>query len=187
MRLSHFLSLLRALGLLCVLVLPAAAQDTNFPSGPQYLMTNSSPLFARQISTPSLSFPTELEQPTDHTGSETLQQEYVQDQLNELPPLNYYLLDYAPPILGVAEVGSPNSANQETQELPPNFFDTGIGQMLTPQQMRQMGYGLTLAQAAAQAREHKTAPTHVYTNEDIERLQQQADARTGEDLNRSGH
>jgi len=33
----------------------AFGQDTNFASGPQYLMTHGSPLFAQPLSTPSLS------------------------------------------------------------------------------------------------------------------------------------
>ena len=32
-----------------------AAQDTNFPAGPQYLITFDSPMFARPLATPSLS------------------------------------------------------------------------------------------------------------------------------------
>ena len=32
----------------------AIGQDTNFPSGPQYLMNYGSPVFARSISTPSI-------------------------------------------------------------------------------------------------------------------------------------
>src|SRR5271154_1796124 len=44
----------------CMLVLfstlgIALGQDTNFSSGPQYLMNYGSPLFARPISTPSMS------------------------------------------------------------------------------------------------------------------------------------
>ena len=46
----------------CLLVLAGIcwAQDTNFPVGPQYLMTFGSPLLARPIATPSLSFETPL-------------------------------------------------------------------------------------------------------------------------------
>lgn len=49
MRLLHFL--------LPLLLLSAIsfAQDTNFSTGPQYLVTSSSPMFLRPISTPSLS------------------------------------------------------------------------------------------------------------------------------------
>ena len=50
MRLSYFV---------CLLVTPggiSTAQDTNFPVGPQYLITTDSPLFLRPIATPSLSF-----------------------------------------------------------------------------------------------------------------------------------
>lgn len=41
--------------LLLVLTGLSFAQDTNFSTGPQYLITTSSPLFLRSISTPSLS------------------------------------------------------------------------------------------------------------------------------------
>jgi len=64
MRLGSFFFLLFALAGV------SAAQDTNFPVGPQYLITTDSTLFLRPIATPSLSlqpstsgvrsFPTEL-------------------------------------------------------------------------------------------------------------------------------
>ena len=42
----------------CLLLLPlagiCAAQDTNFPTGPQYLITYGSPLFLHSIATPSM-------------------------------------------------------------------------------------------------------------------------------------
>lgn len=43
----------------CTLIFISAAafgQDTNFATGPQYLITTGSPMFARPISTPTLSF-----------------------------------------------------------------------------------------------------------------------------------
>lgn len=51
---------LRLFFLLVVLAGMSAAQDTNFPVGPQYLMPNVSPMELRPIATPSLSFGTGL-------------------------------------------------------------------------------------------------------------------------------
>src|SRR5436305_14060801 len=50
MRATGLLLLLTAFVGICV------AQDTNFPVGPQYLITTNSTLFLRPIGTPSLSF-----------------------------------------------------------------------------------------------------------------------------------
>lgn len=49
MRLKSALALLPLLGGICF------AQETNFPVGPQYLITNGTPLTIRPIATPSLS------------------------------------------------------------------------------------------------------------------------------------
>jgi len=47
------------------------AQETNFPQGPQYLIVNSSPLFFRPISTPTLSFSSPTSDP--YNGTELAQ------------------------------------------------------------------------------------------------------------------
>jgi len=50
-----YVTLQRLLFLLPVLVGMSFAQDTNFPIGPQYLVTSGNPLFLQPIATPSLS------------------------------------------------------------------------------------------------------------------------------------
>src|SRR5579864_2448594 len=54
MRILSSLNLL--LGLLPMLAGSSVAQETNFPVGPQYLITSGSPLFLQPIATPSLLF-----------------------------------------------------------------------------------------------------------------------------------
>ena len=54
---------LRFAFLLVVLTGISFAQDTNFSVGPQYLVTNGSPLLLQPISTPSLSFGSGLSDP----------------------------------------------------------------------------------------------------------------------------
>ena len=52
---------MRLASLFCFLIALAgisAAQDTNFPVGPQYLITGDSPMFLHPIATPTLSLST---------------------------------------------------------------------------------------------------------------------------------
>ena len=51
------------------------SQDTNFPSGPQYLITTSSPMILRPIATPSLSLSETRPIPTVSTTEQGLAQE----------------------------------------------------------------------------------------------------------------
>jgi hypothetical protein len=50
---------LRNLLLLLLLAVPLFAQDTNFSTGPQYLVTAGNPMFLRSIATPSLNLSAE--------------------------------------------------------------------------------------------------------------------------------
>jgi hypothetical protein len=54
---------LRLFFLVVVLAGMSFAQDTNFSAGPQYLITNGSPLLLQPIATPSLSFGSGLSDP----------------------------------------------------------------------------------------------------------------------------
>jgi hypothetical protein len=54
---------LRFCFLVVVLAGMSFAQDTNFSAGPQYLITNGSPLLLQSIATPSLSFSSGLSDP----------------------------------------------------------------------------------------------------------------------------
>jgi len=163
MRLSYLVWLLLALG-----GISAAAQDTNFPVGPQYLITTGSPLFLRPISTPSLSLDA---QPSPTSMA-----------LPETPAVESVSLPGVPVPAYLAEVfwGRPNASEKvaETEisfpelprSLPPSFFDTGVAGLADDQSVRKQGYGSTLAEVAAQWRAHRPHASRLYTNRDIERL-----------------
>jgi hypothetical protein len=172
MRFAASFFLLVALGVSVALALPAAAQDTNFSTGPQYLL-NRSPQFARPITTPSLSLQTPLDQPTVHSGSDALVEQTVENKLEQGRPLNFSSIYYGPPAAEGTVVFSNNSEAQgEALQFPPSIAESGVTQMIDAETLRQRGYGLSLAEEAAQWKARKSAPVRTYTNEDIERLRQ---------------
>ena len=129
----------------------ASGQDTNFPTGPQYLMNYGSPMFARPISTPSLS----LTSPPLEVGASNAtgiliagadNQTILPPPQDALPSTDLFPIYYGTPVASVIEISFPSepSANQ----LSANIFDTGVWQITTAQALRERGYGVTLADAA---------------------------------------
>jgi hypothetical protein len=150
--------------------------DTNFATGPQYL-NYGSPLFARPISTPSLSL---TAKPLD-VGSSNATQGLVagaEDQTVSPPPpdsrtaVDFFAIYYGAPPASVIEVSFPEASagSSSPQELPASILDTGVWQTTTAETLRDRGYGLTLTEAAAYGKAHTRRATHVYTNADIDRL-----------------
>jgi hypothetical protein len=74
-----------------------------------------------------------------------------------------------PKIQEVAEEIEITSA-ESTHSLPASILDVGVMGMVDPQSLRELGYGTSLAEAAAFWKMHKPAASRVYTNRDIERL-----------------
>jgi hypothetical protein len=168
--------------LYCVLIVLSAmgmafAQDTNFATGPQYLMNYGSPLFAQPISTPSMSLsgpPIEVGA-SDATGvlSAGAGNEYVSPpSAVALPKIDFFPIFYG---------GAPVSENGEISfsfpiepptppEIPPSILDNGDSQMTTVQALRARGYGLTLPEAAAYDKALIRHAAHMYTNADTNRL-----------------
>jgi len=171
MRLAYSFALFAAWGVSLALALPAGAQDTNFSTGPQYLL-NGSPLFARPIATPSLSLQTPLDQPADHSGSDALAEQAVENKLEELTPIDFFSIYYKPPTAEEIVVSNNSEAQGESRQLPSSIVESGVTQMIDAETLRQLVYGLSLAEAATQWKARKSAPVRTYTNEDIERLRQ---------------
>jgi hypothetical protein len=172
MRIAASFFLFAALGVLLTLGLPAAAQDTDFSTGPQYLR-NGSPLFARPIGTPSLFLETPLESPTDHAGSEAAVEQAMDNKLQQLPPLDFSSIYYEPPTAQEILISSNNSeARGEAPQFPASIVESGVTQMIDGQSLIQRGYGMSLAEVAAEWKARKIAPVRTYTNQDIERLRQ---------------
>jgi hypothetical protein len=161
----------------CTLIFISAGafgQDTNFATGPQYLITTASPMFARPISTPTLSFASPpLEVGADNAtarltaGAEN--QTVLLPAAGALPQVDFFYFYYGTPPLSVIEISfaEPSSAHRE---LPASILDTGVGELTTAQALRERGYGVTLPEAAAYGRAHIRPATHIYTNADIDRL-----------------
>jgi hypothetical protein len=153
----------------------ALAQDTNFAAGPQYLMNpGASPLLARSISTPSLSLtgpPVEVGA-SDATGVLTAGagNQYVSPpSAVALPKIDLFPIFYGGPPASVIEISFAESQGSPSA-LPASILDSGVWQMTTVQALRERGYGITLAEAAAYDKARTRHATHVYTNADTNRL-----------------
>ena len=155
----------------------AFGQDTNFPTGPQYLMNsdsmrNGSPLFARPISTPTMS----LTDPPLVVGASNATGVLIAGAENQtvspptpdaLPKTDLFPIFYGEPTASTIEISFPF---EPSANLPEGFLDTGVWQMTTAQALRERGYGVTLVEAAAYGRAHTRHANRVYTNADIDRL-----------------
>ena len=161
----------------CLLVLAGIcwAQDTNFPVGPQYLMTFGSPLLARPIATPSLSFETPL------LEAGTIEASAVQVPPEEYQPITQILelqrRQYLPsvywgaPMVSVVEINFREVAEEgSSPALPASIIESGVIAVTDAQSLRDRGYGVTLPEAAQRWKGRKGNAPHVYTNSDIERL-----------------
>jgi hypothetical protein len=150
----------------------AFGQDTNFATGPQYLMTHGSPLFAQPISTPSLS----LAGPPLQVGASNASANLIAGAENQtasapmsdsLPNVDFFPIYYGEaPLIEISFRG----ASSSRRELPTSILDTGVWQMTTAEALRERGYGVTLPEAAAYSKTHTRHAPRVYTNADIDRL-----------------
>ena len=155
----------------------AFSQDTNFATGPQYLMQGS-PMFARSISTPSMSLaaPAPEVGASDATGvliAGAGEQNVLPPNPDTLPKIDLFPIFYGGPPVG--ENGQitfsyPVEPSSAYAEIPPSISDSGVWQMTTVQALRERGYGITLAEAAADAKARIRRANHVYTNADAARL-----------------
>jgi len=153
----------------------ALGQDTNFATGPQYLMSfgptnQGSPLFAQSISTPSLS----LTGPPLEVGASNATENLVAGADNHTaspqfePPPDLFPIYYGGAPASVIEISFPSEP--PSNQLPPSILDTGVWQTTTAQALRERGYGVTLGEAAAHSKAHMGHATHIYTDADIARL-----------------
>ncbi len=174
--------------LFCAVVLISASgtagaqqQDTNFASGPQYLITAGSPMFARSIATPSLSFSGPPLQSGASDSTSILIAGATADY--QLPPSAVALpkIDLFPIFYGDAPVSSPTNEIDISfppgsnfapamLNLPASISEAGGGQFTTVEALRERGYGVTLAEVSAAAKAHAARAVRVYTNADIARL-----------------
>jgi len=162
----------------CLLLLAGicSAQDTNFPVGPQYLMTFDSPQFARPIATPSLSFETALPEAgaSEPSSAQAPTEEYqaisniLEVQRQQYLPSVYW----GTPMVSVVEINLRELTEEGSAHpaLPASITESGVIALTDAQALRERGYGVTLPEAAQHWKGRQGGAPHVYTNSDIERL-----------------
>jgi hypothetical protein len=152
----------------------ASGQDTNFATGPQYLMNYGSPMFAQPISTPSLS----LAGPALDVGASNATGVLIAgaNDRNVSPPAAVALpqIDLLPIFYGAAPVNvveiSFAESDASLSRIPDSILDAGVWQVTTADALRERGYGVTLVEAAASGKARMRHAARVYTNADIARL-----------------
>jgi|ERR1700678_2625463 len=152
----------------------AFAQDTNFATGPQYLMNSGSPMFAQSISTPSLTLaspPLEAgaSNATGALSAGASDRDVPLPNPDALPKIDLFPIYYGQPSVSVIEI-SFSESQTPSASLPQSILDTGVSRIVTAEGLRARGYGVTLAEAAAYGKAHRVHATQVYTNADLVRL-----------------
>ena len=168
MRLAGFLLLTVALTAV------SFGQDTNFSSGPQYLITGS-PMFLQSISTPSLSL----------SGASTATQEFnpIEQATSESPTPQpnlasvYWGMPPAP-VSSSAETSAKSEPSSEIelssaeppQPVPPSILDTGVTAFVTARSLEELGYGVSPGEVSSYFKTHRRHGVRTYTNADIANL-----------------
>jgi hypothetical protein len=159
MRLISFVLFLLAAGI-------CAAQDTNFPVGPQYLVTTESTRFLRPIATPSLSLGVPLPgiPSLPQIGPEVENQPFVSTSETR------HEADLFPIYYGYSRSTVVELTSTEPRELPASIGAVGVIGMTDAQSLRERGYGVPLGDTASFWKTHKPRAPRVYTNQDVQRL-----------------
>lgn len=144
------------------------AQDTNFPVGPQYLITGNSMLL-RSISTPTYNLDAPLPPIPDlpQLGEPVENQPFIPDPLYQNGPdlySIYYGYPMPPLVVLVSEEGTP--------VIPPSLTEESSGGFIDSHSLIESGYGVPLGEVASYWKAHKQAAARLYANADIQRLQQ---------------
>ena len=146
----------------------AAAQDSNFANGPQYLITGL-PLLARSIATPSLSLG-EAAPASAAAEAESGAGVQLSTSASTQTPSNLYPIYYGQP--KTAETVVVEASTTPSEPLPPRVvgFDSGVSGFADGPSLRAEGYGVGMADLAQAAKAGKSPSPRLYTNRDIDRL-----------------
>jgi len=164
---------------LCPLLIVTAAtlcvsQNTNFPDGPQYLLTGS-PLLARPIATPSMALKDPPLEVGAHNATAILiagagNQTVLPPQAVDLPPINLAPVYYEIP-QSTFEISSEEPSSElSSAQASAGILEMGDSRETTVESLRERGYGINLGMFALFEKAHMRHATHVYTNADIDRL-----------------
>lgn len=145
-----------------VLVASAQNRETDFPVGPQYLVTTPSTLFLQPIATPSMS----AEQMSGVVSPQTGLAEpiTVNGERANLPAI--YWGWTSPGQTTVFELYSPAVSSG----LPAGFVELGVSAIVTNEWLREHERESSVAEAARYWKAHTNRAAHLYTNADIDRL-----------------
>jgi hypothetical protein len=126
-----------------------------------------SPMFARSISTPTLSLNAPLPPIPDlpEVGPVVGVQPYVVNPVAEQGP-DLFPIYYGYPMPSVVELEDTEPA----RELPASIVDRGVEGMTSAHSLTESGYGVPLGDSAAYWKAHQPRAPRVYTNADVERL-----------------
>jgi len=164
MRLTFLASLLLMTTGLC------AAQDSNFSTGPQYLMNFGSPLFLQPISTPSLSLSAALAPAPVATAEASAESVSTSPGTQAQADLRRIYWGEQNNVSAGENVSEIELSSQQPSELPASILNVGVAQSINGQGLEMRGYGMTLGQVAARWKARKNHPPRLYTNADIARL-----------------
>lgn len=164
MRLGSLFCLLLALAGISV------SQDTNFPVGPQYLITSASPMFLHSIATPTLSLsapPAAIIGPAPEAPPEA-----SSPSAGPQSQPNFTRIYWGGPKVSEEVSEIEITSTQPSAALPASIVDAGVTGMTNPQSLRERGFGVTLGDTASFWKAHKPHAPRVYTNADLQRLHQ---------------
>jgi len=146
----------------------AQSRQTEFPIGPQYLVTTSSTLFLQPIATPSVSASQMVGMVSPQTGQ--AEPITIHGEPANLPAI--YWGWTSPGQTTVWTVFSPAVSSG----LPADFIDLGVGAIVTEEWLQEFQRNSNVAEASRYWKTNTNRAAHLYTNADIDRLRRgQAD------------
>lgn len=163
---AYRFSVLCAVVLELTMLASAQSRSTDFPVGPQYLVTTPSTLFLQPIATPSASPAQMLGMVSPQTGQ--AEPITINGQSANLPAIFW---GWTSPGQTTVWAGfSPVVSSG----LPADFLDLGVGAIVTDEWLREFQRNNSVAEAARYWKTNTNRATRLYTNADIERLRRGA-------------
>ena len=144
----------------------AQSRQTDFPVGPQYLVTTPSTLFLQPIATPSASPAQMLGMVSPQTGQ--AEPITINGQLANLPAIFWGWTSPGQTTVWAALSPAVSSG------LPADFLDLGVGAIVTDEWLREFQRNNSVAEAARYWKTNTNRATRLYTNADIDRLRRGA-------------
>jgi hypothetical protein len=146
-------------------VVSAQSRQTDFPVGPQYLVTTPSTLFLQPIATPSMTAAQTFGMVSPQTGQ--AEPITINGQPANLPAIFWGWT--SPGETSVWAAFSPAVSSG----LPGDFLDLGVGAIVTDEWLREFQRNRSVAEASRYWKTHTNRAAHLYTNADIERLRRE--------------